>query len=96
MTTTATPFKRDSKETRKAQKDKIEIWKRVFDLVRGADHKNWKDPIDNWIPFELFNVAKDAVEFFTATKLQLNEVKTEGTVIVRVTSEGYRAGPAGP
>lgn len=65
--------------------------RRVFELVCDAD--DWKAPIDAWVDVDAVGAIARAVEFFTATAI---EVAEQAGGRARVTSIGYRMGPAGP
>jgi len=54
---------------------------------------DWKSPIDAIIRVADFDAVNAAVEFYTATKLKVEQ--NMGSGYVRVTSPGYRLGPAG-
>lgn len=60
---------------------------------RVANKKDWKAPIDAIIRVDDFEAINDAVEFFTATTLRVDENMGHGKV--RVKAKGYRMGPAG-
>ena len=64
---------------------------KAFDAV--ADPDDWRAPIAVWLPGEAVNLAVAAIRFFTATtpKVELDMRRMK----FLVTSEGYRAGPAG-
>jgi hypothetical protein len=64
-----------------------------------ADKQDWKKAIHALIPQRLAYLYTEAVRFMTATepRLQLTDIyDEEGTLMLRLVSEGYRAGPAGP
>jgi hypothetical protein len=63
----------------------------AFGLVHDAD--DWRAPIAVWLPGEGVNIAVEAIRYFTATdpKVELDTTRMR----YLVTSEGYRAGPAG-
>lgn len=61
-------------------------------LDRIVDSSDWKGPIDKVIPRTTLKVSQVACEFFTATTLNVFVIDDD---YVRVTSPGYRAGPAG-
>jgi hypothetical protein len=62
----------------------------AFDMLCPHD---WRGPIDTWMPGELVMVAVAAIEFFTATAVTV-QLETN-TMHYRLTSPGYRQGPAG-
>lgn len=69
----------------------------AFDEVCNDD---WKGPIDvqvtNKTDEELERI-KFAVQFFTATECQIEDVSgVDITRVTKVTATGYRNGPAGP
>jgi hypothetical protein len=66
----------------------------AFNQICNPD--DWKAPIDALVPWEAANVYMQAVEFMTATTCQCERVKKEGLYYGRLTSIGYRDGPAGP
>lgn len=56
---------------------------------------DWKAPIDTYVAKAELDMALAAIEYFTATIASVTIKPTEwGTH--RITSPGYRAGPAGP
>jgi hypothetical protein len=57
------------------------------------DQNDWKAPIAVWCQGEAIMGICEAIRFFTATepKVELNV----GSMQYLITSEGYRAGPAG-
>ena len=63
----------------------------VFDRV--CDPNDWRGPIGVWCMGEEVLVVVEAIEFFTATKPQVD--LNVDTMRYRITSEGYRMGPAG-
>ncbi len=71
---------------------RIDDLRATFDAV--CDAGDWKAPIAAWVTGEAVLTVCEAIRFFTATepRVELN-VKTMRYL---VTSEGYRAGPAGP
>ena len=64
---------------------------RAFDAVKNP--KDWKAEIAAFMPGEAVMVVTAAIEFFTATQ-PVVRLDTR-TMRYLVTSEGYRAGPAG-
>lgn len=62
-----------------------------FDRI--CDPADWKGPIGVWVPGEAVLLTVAAVEFMTATtpRVELDVARMR----YRVTSEGYRRGPAG-
>lgn len=67
------------------------------DLSEALDYvlvnpEDWKGPIDQVIPKGALRITEVACEFFTATTLTVFDIDADH---VRVTSEGYRDGPAG-
>ena len=61
---------------------------------RMVDPKDWRAPINATIPYRLYDIAAAAVEFFTATTLEVvGSMPITGDLLVK--SIGYRAGPAG-
>ena len=66
----------------------------AFDKICEPD---WKDPIWALIDVDDIPVVKAAIQFFTATEPEFQEVDPEegdGQWIVK--AAGYRMGPAGP
>ena len=63
----------------------------IFDKV--CDPDDWKAPIAVWCPGEVVLPICEAIRFFTATepKVELDTARMR----YLITSEGYRAGPAG-
>lgn len=76
-----------------------ETLKAVFDRV--CDPKDWKAEIYAEIPASqtAFNLLNEAVEFFTATRLQVVGIDfnrhISGFPVMVVKADGYRKGPAG-
>ena len=71
---------------------KISDLRAAFEAVAPKD--DWKGPIDAVINTGMFQITYAAVWFFTSTELRtVNPSKR--SVQVRVTADGYRAGPAG-
>lgn len=71
------------------------VLKSTFD--RLADPDDWRGPIDATIEAEFRREVEAAVIFYTATVPTFEPAGTRGKVkLVRVRSEGYRMGPAGP
>jgi len=68
-----------------------ETLSKAFDAV--ADPGDWRAPIAVWLPGEAVNLVVEAIRYFTATdpKVGLDMHRMR----YLVTSEGYRAGPAG-
>ena len=60
---------------------------------RAHDPDDWKAPIAVWCRGEAVLLASEAIRFYTATepKVELDPVRMR----YLITSEGYRAGPAG-
>lgn len=65
--------------------------KHVFDQV--CNPADWKGPISAVMTGECVIAAVEAIEFFTATKAEVN-LNVE-TMLYHVSSIGYRMGPAG-
>lgn len=63
----------------------------LFDEL--ADPNDWRGPIAATMPGEAVNAAVAAIEYFTATNPTVS--LDQRTMRYVVTSEGYRAGPAG-
>lgn len=57
----------------------------LFDLIK--DPKNWKNPIDCWIPKQSFEDFHQAVVFFTAGFLQ--QTGEENGSLIRCKANGY-------
>jgi len=70
---------------------RVKDLEKVFNRLTDPD--DWKAPIATRMPGELVNIAVAAIEFYTATVPQIAVDLTTMTYLV--TSEGYRAGPAG-
>lgn len=62
----------------------------AFSAVQNTS--DWKAPIDAKVGTSLLSLACAAVEHFTATKAKVEQV---GPDTFRITSPGYRQGPAG-
>lgn len=77
------------------------------DILRAAfnqicDPNDWKAPIDALVPAAGFKIYQDAIQFMTATHPTIHERDADGKRFYlnrqqafRITSEGYRNGPAG-
>ena len=61
-----------------------------------CDPADWRAPIDAVVSPEHCAVAIAAVIYKTATEPKAAYLDTSFGMMVRVTSEGYREGPAGP
>lgn len=68
-----------------------------------CDPADWRNPIDAPVKLDDVLIYISAVEYFTSTQVecipfkdgqQLNEI--DGVAYIRLTSVGYRMGPAGP
>lgn len=60
---------------------------------------DWKGPIDATVDHADLAISLEAVEFFTATACQVMPAERDKVRRVsrfRITSPGYRMGPAGP
>ena len=67
----------------------------AFDQV--CDPTDWKAPIDCIVPWGVANVYMEAIKFMTATEVQAERcADAVGNPSFRLTSMGYRNGPAGP
>ena len=64
----------------------------VFNSVKDRD--DWKAPIDVLVLLRHASAVASAIEFFTATEPKIETTECLG--VLRITSEGYRNGPAGP
>ncbi len=65
--------------------------RKAFDSIADAD--DWKNPIAAIMPGEYVSIAVASIVFYTATVPKISlDVKTMKYL---VTSDGYRAGPAG-
>ena len=72
---------------------------KAFEKVTNPD--DWRDKIDTWIPLKDWDITSAAIAYFTSTEAKEEEARTdhkgiEKDVEVRITSCGYRMGPAGP
>lgn len=65
--------------------------KQAFAAVQNPT--DWKAPIAVWVPGEAVLLAVAAIEFFTATTVQVALDQTR--MKYHLESEGYRMGPAG-
>ena len=82
----------DSYVAHDGRRYRIDDLRAAFDAV--CDPDDWKGPIGAWVPGEAVLEVSEAIRFFTATEPRVElDVKTMRYLI---TSEGYRAGPAGP
>ncbi len=67
----------------------------AFDLL--CDPSDWRAPIDALVPATGVELAIAAIEHFTATTPKVGLARYPvGLKVWRVSSVGYRAGPAGP
>lgn len=66
---------------------------KAFDGIVNKD--DWRDTIDGWVPISDAPVVEAAIAYFTSTQ-PVQEEKNEDLQTVRITSPGYRNGPAGP
>ena len=60
-----------------------------------CDPADWRGPVDAMVPWEGVNIYLQAVEYMTATIPTCKHVVMEGKSFGRITSIGYRMGPAG-
>ena len=82
----------ESYVARDGRRYRIDDLRTAFDAV--CDPDDWKGPIAAWVPGEAVLTVCEAIRFFTATEPKVAlDVETMRYLI---TSEGYRAGPAGP
>lgn len=65
----------------------------AFDQI--CDKDDWKEPIDCMVPWEAANIYMQAIVYMTATSARCDFVKKDGREWARLTSVGYRNGPAG-
>lgn len=65
----------------------------AFDQICDTD--DWRGPIDCMVPWTGASVYVDAIRFMTATEPRAVHTVQEGQSFARITSIGYRAGPAG-
>ena len=70
----------------------VEDMRKVFEKIE--DPTNWKNEINALIPHHLFGIAADAVEFYTATKLEVVGGPEPLTGRILVHAPGYYNGPA--
>lgn len=63
-------------------------------FAKVSNPKDWKAPIDAWIPASDKSITLEAISFFTAAGVRVEAVKKDLSE-VRVVSCGYRLGPAG-
>lgn len=73
--------------------EKVDQYQTAFAEIH--DPWDWKAPIDAIIQADKLDLYSDACQFMTATALKVAEILHYGKML-RVTSDGYRAGPAGP
>lgn len=67
-----------------------------FAFRQIADPNDWRAPIDAIVPESMVSLCCDAVMFMTATNASVTSVGlVNGSAMYRVTSIGYRSGPAG-
>lgn len=64
----------------------------AFAKIRNAEH--WKDEINVRVPFDEYELAREACIHFTATDLNINSTDEDAKVYVCY-AVGYWMGPAG-
>lgn len=57
------------------------------------DKKNWKAPVFASVSMDELAITMLAVEFYTATKVEVQQIMGNGNVLIF--AKGYAAGPAG-
>lgn len=70
------------------------------DLLRAAfnqvcDPADWKNPVDCIVPWASASVYTEAIAFMTATTPICRHTIVKGYDCARISSVGYRMGPAG-
>ena len=71
--------------------DHMEVLKTAFELIQNPE--DWRAPIDAEVPTCYKEIYIEAIKAMTATDPRVIEVRPGRT---RLTSIGYRMGPAGP
>jgi hypothetical protein len=65
----------------------------AFEQICNKD--DWKEPVDCVVPWTTANLYGQAITFMTATApVYGTPYLHEGQQMVRITADGYRAGPA--
>lgn len=84
---------REAEKHREYQGFTIADLRKTFEALQNPD--DWRSPIDAWIPRQLYEIARVAVDYFTATSLDVvgGPQPISGKILVH--SDGYRMGPAG-
>lgn len=70
-----------------------ELLRLAFDQICNKD--DWKAPIDCMVPWDAASIYMQAIAFMTATTATCVRVERDGHLWARLTSIGYRNGPAG-
>lgn len=70
-----------------------EALKKAFGAV--CDPDDWRGPISALVKGEAIAVTVAAIQFYTATTPKVETVYKTDTIFFKITSEGYRNGPAG-
>ncbi len=66
--------------------------KEMFDNVCSKDH--WKNPIRAWVKANDLELARQAVEYYTATEVEVvQELVINGLKFYEIIAPGYYAGP---
>jgi len=71
---------------------KRDVLKSIFDKV--CDPQDWKDEVCAWINHNDFAIVNEAVQFFTATSIEVIGGPQQITGRILVYAKGYRRGPA--
>lgn len=82
--------------TQKAAEPYYELLRATYNLV--ADPEDVRGPINVLVPAHMEGIVREAIRFMTATtpEVMMRTVDAgNGMPMVRMTSVGYRAGPAG-
>ena len=66
-----------------------------FAFNQICDKDDWRAPIDCMVPPEAMALYKSAIAYMTATVATCDFAKKDGREWARLTSVGYRNGPAG-
>lgn len=66
-----------------------------FAFNQICDKQDWKGPIDCLVPWEAASTYVEAIKWMTATSPECKHVIHSGQSYARLTSVGYRMGPAG-
>lgn len=78
----------------------VEPWGAYAMLLQTAfnqvcNPQDWRGPIDCTVPWSAASVYIEAIKHMTATVPKSTTTQIDGQLYARITSVGYRMGPAG-